>query len=419
MATPSAIAQARQQEYVLRLRVNRLRQQVREQPGASEALRKQLAKGEQALGEIETKLADLQQKQVAAAASGPAPEAKLPETGSIVDTHKENHYLGADTTGLDVQVNLRMPYVPTAIYHLLDRSDTPLISCRVRNGKKEDVTLRVRVISFIEHYSARAVETVELKKGDPWLFDQLPTLLPDRVRDLNEMTRATLNIMVENLDGKVELHKTEPIWLLARTTALLDYWDPTTQQTRDLTPYLGAFVTPNAPDVMSFVRGAAAAAPGGEFISYFGDEKTVEEQVKAIFEALKGNKLTYVNSWVSFGPDRRSQFHQRVRLPRESLKDRQANCIDGTVLFASLLEAVSLSAAIVLVPGHAFVAWETKCDINGNGNSDWRYLETTMIGSDTFENACKSAKQTYQDNGAKAQLLPLRELRSQGISPLE
>ena len=46
-------------------------------------------------------------------------------------------------------------------------------------------------------------------------------------------------------------------------------------------------------------------------------------------------------------------------LPRESLADKEANCINGTVLFASLLEGISMSPAIVLVPGHAFLAWET------------------------------------------------------------
>ena len=419
MTTLNAIDLARQQEYIVRLQVNRLRQQVREQPGPLDKLRQQLAEAEEALLKAVAVLTDLEKQQAAASTLKAPPENRLPKAGSLVDTKKENHYLGADTTGLDVQVNLRMPYVPTAVYHLLNRTDTPLITCRVSNAKKEDVTLRVRVTSFVERYSAQAVETVELKQGKHWLFDQLPTLLPERVRDLNEMTRATLNVKVENLDGEVELHKTEPIWLMARTTALLDYWDPTTEQIRDLTPYLGAFVTPNTPDVMNFVRDAAAGAPGGEFISYFGDEKTVEGQVNAIFAALKQRGLTYVNSWFSFGPDRRSQFHQRVRLPRESLKDKQANCIDGTVLFASLLEAVSLSAAIVLVPGHAFVAWETKCDIQGNGNNQWRFLETTVIGSDPFENACKRAEQTYLDNGAKARLLPLRELRAQGIVPLE
>jgi hypothetical protein len=104
-------------------------------------------------------------------------------------------------------------------------------------------------------------------------------------------------------------------------------------------------------------------------------------------------------------------------LPRESLFDKQANCIDGTVLFASLLEGISMRPAIVLVPGHAFVAWETW-----TSSGEWRYLETTMIGTSTFEQACLSAETTAKHFAAAKQLrlLPLVQLRSKlGITPME
>ena len=113
-----------------------------------------------------------------------------------------------------------------------------------------------------------------------------------------------------------------------------------------------------------------------------------------------------------------------VRLPRESLEQKEANCIDGTVLFASLLEAISMSPALVMVPGHAFLAWETW-----RGNGHWRYLETTMIGSDEFDVARargESLAQTYssqpQQPGVHAlfRRWPLRELRSErGVFPME
>ena len=54
---------------------------------------------------------------------------------------------------------------------------------------------------------------------------------------------------------------------------------------------------------------------------------------------------------------------------------------------ASLLEAASLQPAIVLVPGHAFVAWETW-----EGTDEWDYLETTMIASHDFEAARQRAR---------------------------
>ncbi len=165
--------------------------------------------------------------------------------------------------------------------------------------------------------------------------------------------------------------------------------DPKTGAWRDMTRYLGAFVTPNAPSLMTFERTGARHHPDGNLVGYQGGLDRVEPQVKALFEALKEEgDITYVNSVIDFTPEQ-GFTGQRIRLPRESLADHQANCIDGTVLFASLLEGISMSPAIVLVPGHAFLAWETW-----RNNNEWKFVETTMIGSHTFEEACASAEKT-------------------------
>ena len=122
-----------------------------------------------------------------------------------------------------------------------------------------------------------------------------------------------------------------------------------------------------------------------------------------------------MNSVVTFTPEE-GFADQRVRLPRQALEEGQANCIDGTVLFASLLEAVSLSPAIVIVPGHAFVAWETWSD-----SGKWRHLETTVIGSKDFDAACAAGdRMAARYEGVDLQRWPLSDLRAQrGITPME
>src|SRR5205085_674256 len=112
--------------------------------------------------------------------------------------------------------------------------------------------------AYIEGYTARAIDTVEIEQGQQYSITQLPTLFPEHTRDLNELTRAMLNVLVEDLDGQVELHKTEPIWLLSRNSAPLYVRDPATDAWNNLTRYLGAFVTPNEPSIMKFLRKAAA-----------------------------------------------------------------------------------------------------------------------------------------------------------------
>lgn len=325
---------------------------------------------------------------------------------------------GSATTGLEATVRLKMAHVPTGIYHLLNPLEHPLITCEVNNTSGQ--TRRLRVTSYIEGYSAQAIDTVELPAHSAGEVSQLPTLFPDRLRDLHELTRATLNLLVEDLDGQVESHKTEPIWLLARNSAPLYVRDPATDGWNNLTRYLGAFVTPNEPSVMAFLRKAAARHEQGQLFGYQAG-RAVEAQVRAIYMALQADAgITYVNSTVNFNPDQSART-QRVRLPRQSLAEQQANCIDGVLLFASLLEAASLSPALVIIPGHALVAWET-----GKKSGQWEYLETTKIGSAPFEEALTLGKEQAAAFAGLANAQqsfirwPVRELRTvYGITPLE
>jgi hypothetical protein len=408
----SALAELREEEYLRRLEVTRLRRLVYEQSGpAPDELMEELSHAEQALWEAEQARAQAQSEDST--------------TGVVLDTREKTQNLGVETTELEAAVHLRMEYMPTAIAHLLEPAKNPLLSCWVRNARR-NATRRLRVTAFVEGYSASAVETFELKGSQDHTFDLLPILYPEKVRNLNEMTRATLNVLLEDLEvtskSPIELHRSHAIWLLPRTSAPLFVSDPTTGGWLDMTPYLGAFVTPNAPEVMTFLRKVADYHPKQQLPGYQGSKAAVEPQVKAIYDALKTEaKIRYVNSVLTSSPDE-GFADQRVRLPRESLTDCEANCIDGTVLVASLLEAISMSPAIVVVPGHAFVAWETW-----KKSDEWQYLETTMIGDHSFEEAHADAERKatfYSGRAAQDKFAfrrwPLRTLRSdRRITPME
>jgi hypothetical protein len=330
---PPDPVQLRARVYALRIDVERLRRAAfeRERPLISTDL---LAAEEQ-LADAERSLADA--------------ERAGDELGGV--------RLGPETTGLVALATLGMAQVPTSIVHLLRLRESPLVQWRVRNASKK--RRRLRLASSVAGYSARAVDSVELASGEERSLDQLPTFFPAKLRRVTEVTRASVEVSLEDLDNrKIELHRTEPVWLLARTTVPLAVLDPSTGSQRDMTPYLGAFVTPNALPLMAFLREIARQHPRGELIGYQTGPDHVEPQVRAVFEALAGHGITYVNSILAMTPEQ-GLHGQRVRLPRESLADKQANCIDGTVLFASLLEAMSMEAVVVIVPGHALVGWRT------------------------------------------------------------
>ena len=314
-----------------------------------------------------------------------------------------------------------MAQVPTAIYHLMTKDRDPLVSGSISNQSEKPIR-RLRVTSRIEEYSVAAIDTLEVHQNVPLPFNQLPTLLPGRAATVAELSRGTVSVMVEDLDREgtgVELHRTEPVWLLAHTTAPFAVKDPQTGGWRDMTAYFGAFVTPNDPAVMGFLTKVRDAHPEHALVGYQLGAAGVETQVEAVFTALKASNVSYVNSTTAFAPEEGTVV-QRVRLPAETIATDNANCIDGTVLVVSILEAMSLNAAIVTMPGHAIVAWETN-----KGAGTWDYFDTTLIRSADFG----AARQRGQDLAKPIEPLfaasddtryrrhAIRELRALGITP--
>lgn len=424
MATDRSEA-ARIAEYQLRRKVDALNAQLygSAEPDKEKALQAELAAAQAAL-----------RKQQASLRQAETDQRKEDRAGLLLDStgaaaRPGGALMGAATTQIAAQVQLRMGNVPTGVIHLMDAQHNPLVTFNVKyTGVK---FVRLRLTSSVEGYSAEAVHSVELTpKNREAQIDQLPTFFPDSIQFLTELTRATLRIQIDDLedvDGKSEQQSSFPIWLLARNNAPLYIQDPSTGQWQDVTRYLGAWVTPNAPEVMHVLRRAAELHPQRVIVGYQVDAAGVTEQVKAIFNAVKAENITYINSLPSFGAPGGS-YLQRVRLPSESLDVQSANCIDGTVLMCSLLEAASLNPGIVLVPGHAFLAYELQ-DRDPKRAVQWDFVETTMIGSHDFETAQRSARATAaqcQANFAKSkdpadfQIQPLVDLRAvYNVTPME
>ncbi len=346
--------------------------------------------------------------------------------------------LGPETTGLRVEPAVKLRPIPTGIYHLLDPDIDPLLAVTITNLTNEP--RRLCVTAYIEGYSARDIKTFEFKRSEgkqPRTVNLLPSLLPDQVRRVTEIQRATLHVVVEifgsalnpqtrtdTWSNLIESHDTHSVMLLSRKSSVSALLDPETGAQRDLTRYYGAWVTPHVEPVQSLVRRAADRVEDRRIAGYQGrpNPDTTAAQVRALFETLKEAGISYVDSVIDFGAGP-GQVTQRTRLPRESLRRKSANCIDGTVLMASLLEAASLHPAIVLVPGHAFVGWETW-----EGTDQWDYLETTMIASHDFEAArqragalfrCYASEDLVGASGPLLRVLKLNDLRAEGIWPME
>jgi hypothetical protein len=119
-----------------------------------------------------------------------------------------------------------------------------------------------------------------------------------------------------------------------------------------------------------------------------GDDDTSLEvlvQVLAVWNVFQRHNLRYSNITTTSTMNQ-SIASQYVRTLPESFGNTQANCVDGSVLFASVLRKLGIEPFLVIVPGHMFVGYFSDKEMN-----NFDFLETTMLGSEDLSKYTKDA----------------------------
>lgn len=142
----------------------------------------------------------------------------------------------------------------------------------------------------------------------------------------------------------------------------------------DLSWIFAAFVDEHDPSVARLIDQALALNVVERFDGYaLRDDAAVYRQLYALWAALESRGIRY-SALTRSASVRGKVWVQNVRTIDASLTDRAANCVDGSVLIASLTRAAGLDAALVLVPGHMFLRVALDRDA-----TRFVYLETTLI----------------------------------------
>ena len=147
---------------------------------------------------------------------------------------------------------------------------------------------------------------------------------------------------------------------------------------QDLTYLFAGYVNESHPFVQTILQEALASKVVNAFDGYQKDQKNVVSQVFAVWYVLQQHGLHYSSITTSSASSASGHVaSQAVRFIDQSVESQQANCVDGSVLFASVLYKIGIKPVLVLIPGHMFMGFSASKD----DQKDIHFLETTMIGA--------------------------------------
>ena len=225
-------------------------------------------------------------------------------------------------------------------------------------------------------------------------LDREIEIFPRIVYDYNALERlvqpASENVYFRLLYGSVPLlEKTEVVRFHSVNEVpyyVIDRRDD--ENIEDYTFLFAAYVNEDDPLIDKILQealqiGTAEKIGLGSDFSFSGYQKedengdaslSVDLQVLAVWSVFLNHNIKYSNITTT-STESNKMASQYVRTLGESFGNTQANCVDGSVLFASILRKIGIQPFLVLVPGHMFVAYLQDDDPYSIG-----FLETTMMG---------------------------------------
>ncbi|MEM5831185.1 MAG: hypothetical protein QXO40_03205 [Candidatus Aenigmatarchaeota archaeon] len=287
-----------------------------------------------------------------------------------------------------------------------------------------DNIAKIKLTSQVSQYSQPKIDEVQIDPKTTKIVRQCITFDEFTLKSITEKTKASLQLTAY-LGEKTIYNQSVAIWIHAWDDMIWSLNAP-----MDTSELIAAWVTPRNPAVMEVISKAKEKTSDRSLIGcqFMVDENRMKEELKAIYDTLCFDyRVSYVSTPVSYAPG----ISQRVSLPSEVIKYKSANCIDGSVLYASLMEALNFEPEIVLIPGHAFVC--AYCP-----SAYARYcIETTLMKDcssflffqfSSFDSAVQEGYQEwyqYFNNLPSCRpnentcIISVKEARKKGITPLE
>jgi hypothetical protein len=158
-------------------------------------------------------------------------------------------------------------------------------------------------------------------------------------------------------------------------------YDPEQQQWRDTSICYAAFVNEDHPWITQLLQEALAGGGVAQFNGYGFGREAVIAQLQSVWNALGARGLNYVDVATTSGgsPNVTTQY---VRFLDQSVRDQGANCVDASVLLASIFRRIGLRPVLLFKPGHCFVAVYDAAE-----GGSLIPVETTVLNAAPFASA--------------------------------
>lgn len=212
----------------------------------------------------------------------------------------------------------------------------------------------------------------------------------DKLRNMNQPTTANATFSLSIDGGPVET-KNVVIRIRSINDALIGYVYKGVdgkQSFNDATWGFSLYVNEDHPWIDKLLKEALDTEIVSQFDGYqSGDPNQVLKQAFAIWNMLQKRGFKYSSITESSNASDKV-FSQNVRLFEDSINTSQANCLDGSALWISILRKIGIKSYLVLIPGHAFIVIDT----DGNKGTAVMGLETTMMGVVDLKNAAADPK---------------------------
>lgn len=249
---------------------------------------------------------------------------------------------------------------------------------------------------------------VTLNPELPWNFD-----LVRRTAQMGPQTFvATLLV-----DGQADAEATLVCTVHSVNEAVSRILNNASGQWQDTSVCFAAFVNEDHPWINALLQEAMASGSVRSFTGYQSGAQATLQQVQAVWDALAARGLSYVNVATDSGT---SPFvsTQYVRFLDQSVRDQGANCVDASVLFASILRRIGLRPVLLFRPGHCFTGFYDAAE-----GGRIVAFETTMLGSAPFASAAAEGSKELQATvpylgTPQYSIVDITLCRQQGINPI-